>query len=82
MILFCITVMLIINLAEKINNYKRTKKQTHRYLDGNMEVINYFGWRDCDNKGKLINPNNSHEYPAKYVNDKRKKFIKKNGFWL
>ena len=82
MILFCITVMLIINLAEKISDYKRTKKQYREYLYGNMEVINYFGWRDCDNKGKLINPNNSHEYPAKYVNDKRKKFIKKNGFWL
>lgn len=82
MILFCITVMLIINLAEKISDYKRRKKQTHQYLDGNMEVINYFGWRDCDNKGKLINPDNSHKYPTNYIADKRKKFIKKNGFWL
>lgn len=80
MILFCITVMLIINLAERISDYKKEKKRTHQYLDGNMEVINYFGWRDCDNKGKLINPNNLHEYPANYIDDKRKKIIKKNGF--
>lgn len=80
MILFCITVMLIINLAEKISDYKRTKKQIHQYSYGNMEVINYFGWRDCDNKGKIINPNNLHEYPTSYIDDKRTKLIKKNGF--
>lgn len=74
MILFCITIILIINLAEKISDYKKAKKQMQEYLNGNMEIVNYFGWRDCDNKGKIINPNNSYEYLAKYLDDKRKNY--------